>query len=99
MCLLLFTAPLLGLLPCAVAAYRPVIIFHGIFAGASNMDDLVQLIKNSHSGTDVYDINGFNKEFSILPMWEQVEGIRDKMLPIMKAAEDGVNLICFSQGE
>ena len=63
------------------------------------MADLVQLIEESHSGTKVYNIDGYNLKDSLLPMWEQVEGIKEKMLPIMQNATDGVNLICFSQGK
>ena len=63
------------------------------------MDDLVQLIKTNHSGTDVHDIDGYDDADSLVPMWKQVEGIKKKMLPIMQNATDGVNLICFSQGK
>ena len=63
------------------------------------MGDLVQLIKNSHSGTDVHDIDGYDGPISVTPMWKQVAGIKAKMLPIMEKATDGVNLICYSQGE
>ena len=31
-------------------------------------------------------------------MMDQVKGVYSKMKPIMEAAEDGVNLICYSQG-
>lgn len=82
-----------------IAAYRPVIIFHGILDGPSSMDDLVQQVKSSHSGTDVYDIDGYDHALSFIPMWKQVAGIKAKMLPIMEKATDGVNLICYSQGE
>ena len=63
------------------------------------MDDLVQLIENSHTETEVYNIDGYNDEYSFWPMWKQVEGIKEKMLPIMQNATDGVHLICYSQGK
>ena len=63
------------------------------------MDDLVNLIKDSHTGTEVYDIDGYDGLQSLWPMWKQVDKIKEKMLPIMQNATDGVHLICFSQGK
>ncbi len=82
-----------------LVAYKPVIIFHGILASSASMDDLVKLIKESHNGTEVHDIDGYDGVMSLTPMWEQVANIKAKMLPIMQQAKDGVNMICFSQGE
>ena len=31
-------------------------------------------------------------------MWDQVKGVYSKMKPVMDAAENGVNLVCYSQG-
>ncbi|XP_064383691.1 lysosomal thioesterase PPT2-A-like [Halichondria panicea] len=78
--------------------YRPVIIFHGIFSSSSYMEDLVALIHSDFNGTEVYNIDGYDAEYSLLPMWRQVNEIKGRMLPIMQNAKDGVNLICFSQG-
>ncbi len=63
------------------------------------MDDLVALIENGLNGSEVYNIDGYDAEYSLLPMWRQVADIRERMLPIMQQAKDGVSLICFSQGE
>ena len=63
------------------------------------MDDLVAHIKGAHNGTEVYNIDGYDDAESLTPMWEQVTNIKAKMLPIMQQAKDGINLICFSQGE
>jgi hypothetical protein len=76
-----------------------VIIFHGIFSDAKNMEDLVNLIQSAEPGTPVYNIDGYDNEESLAPMWEQVESIRAKMVPIMSNLTDGGHLICFSQGE
>lgn len=75
------------------------IIFHGIFSDAKNMEDLVSLIQSADPGTQVYNIDGYDNGESIAPMWEQVESIRGKMVPIMANLTDGGHLICFSQGE
>ncbi len=56
-------------------------------------------IKDSLSGIEVYNIDGYNNARSLTQMWEQVANIKAKMLPIMKNASDGVNMICYSQGK
>ena len=81
-----------------VGAYRPVIMFHGIFSDAKNMDNLQDMIQTASPGTQVFNIDGFDDADSLKPMWEQVDSIRSKMVPIMTNATDGVHLICFSQG-
>lgn len=81
-----------------VGAYRPVIIFHGIFADAQSMEGLVKMIQTASPGTQVHNIDGFDDVDSMKPMWEQVDSIKSKMLPFMMNETDGVHLICFSQG-
>ncbi len=63
------------------------------------MNDLVLLIEKGLKGIEVYNIDGYDEKYSILPMWRQVADIRERMLPIMRNATNGVNMICFSQGE
>ena len=46
----------------------------------------------------VTDISDYNDARSLEKMWDQVNGVYSKMKPVMDAAEDGVNLICYSQG-
>ena len=75
------------------------IIFHGIFSNAENMNDLTKLIQKYNPGTDVHNIDGYDDLESVAPMWEQVASIRSKMLPIMTKATDGVHMICYSQGK
>lgn len=72
---------------------------HGILDGPEGMVDLVSLIKNALPGTAIYNIDGYNYLDSGAKMWEQVDGIKTKMQPIFDNATDGVNLICYSQGE
>ena len=75
------------------------IIFHGIFSKAKDMEDLVGLIQRDHPGTEVHNIDGFDDLESMTEMWEQVASIKSKMMPIFNSATDGVNMICFSQGK
>lgn len=90
-------SPLL-LLCVYVGAYLPVIVLHGIFSDAANMDSLCDMIQSAHPGTQIYNIDGFDDMDSVLNMWEQVKSFKEKMLPIFKNSTDGVNMICFSQG-
>ena len=80
-------------------AYLPVIILHGIFSDAPNMVDLSNMIKKAHPGTVVYNIDGYDNAESLRDMWTQVNGFRKKMMPIFKNSTEGVNMICFSQGQ
>lgn len=63
------------------------------------MGDLVSLILGANPGTPIYNIDGFDNEDSLEPMWKQVDVIKAKMVPIMANLTDGGHLICFSQGK
>ena len=41
----------------------------------------MKLVKDNLNGTEVHNIDGYDFLESTTPMWEQVSGIRDKMLP------------------
>jgi len=56
------------------------------------------MVTTAHPETVVYNIDGFDDELSMLPMWDQVDYFKKKMLPIFQNSTDGVNMICFSQG-
>ena len=43
-------------LPDLTFGYRPIIIFHGIFASYSNMDGFTDMIEKAHPGTQVMSI-------------------------------------------
>ena len=74
-------------------------MLHGIFSSASNMESLGDMIQSAHPGTQIYNIDGFDDEDSMMvDMMTQVDGFRKKMMPIFKNSTDGVNMICFSQG-
>lgn len=63
------------------------------------MDDLISLISSSHPGTVIYNIDGFDDASSMESMWTQVTAFKKQMLPIFKNSTDGVNMICYSQGQ
>lgn len=79
-------------------AYKPVIIVHGLLDDPDNYATLAAFINQTYPGTKVIIVDAFNNNNSLQPMWKQVKGFREKMLPIMRSAQDGVNLICCSQG-
>ena len=88
----------LGCLCLTSDAYRPVILMHGIFDGAEGMSTLAQRIQTAHPGTSILNVDLYDYGDSIIRMWEQVNGVEEKVTPFMKSAADGVNMVCYSQG-
>ncbi|XP_051963620.1 lysosomal thioesterase PPT2-like [Xyrauchen texanus] len=81
-----------------VTGYKPVIIVHGILDGPKQFENLEKFLNQSHPGTIVTTIALYDYIASMKPLWLQVDGFREAIRPIMENAEDGVHLICFSQG-
>ncbi|XP_071802157.1 lysosomal thioesterase PPT2-A-like isoform X1 [Asterias amurensis] len=79
-------------------AYRPVILVHGVFAVNNSLAGLRQFITQAHPGTSVTSIPLFENLQSVEPLWKQVPKFAAAMRPIMQQAQDGVILICYSQG-
>jgi palmitoyl-protein thioesterase len=91
----------LFLLTCLVgkaASYRPIIVMHGILSGPNDLKSFIAMITTAYPGIEVHDISAYNDLNSLANMWDQVDGVYRKMKPIMDAASDGVNLLCYSQG-
>uniref|UniRef100_A0A673KNR2 palmitoyl-CoA hydrolase n=1 Tax=Sinocyclocheilus rhinocerous TaxID=307959 RepID=A0A673KNR2_9TELE len=93
-CVLIWAVFLLS----SVMGYRPVIIVHGILDGPRQFEILAKFINQSHPGTNVTTLALYDYTASLKPLWQQVDGFREAIRPIMESAEDGVHLICFSQG-
>lgn len=53
----------------------------------------------THPGTVVTVLDLFDGRESLRPLWEQVQGFREAVAPIMAKAPQGVHLICYSQGK
>ena len=85
-------------MPVATSTPLPVVMFHGIFAGPKTLSHLEKFIEEALPGAQVYNIDGFDDLESTTNMWEQLEGVRDKMVPIFQKHPEGVNMICYSQG-
>lgn len=77
---------------------KPIIIIHGILDAAVDMQDLKDNVEKARPGTVVHIIDLYDGYFSLLPLWEQVESVRNATKSIMGTAVDGVNIIAFSQG-
>ena len=81
------------------SCYRPVIVMHGILSGYQQQQELVDMITGAHQGTKVLNVDAYNDADSVFtPMWEQVDGVYKKIKDFMSEADNGVNMICFSQG-
>lgn len=82
----------------SVVGYKPVIIVHGILDGPRQFEILAKYINESHPGTSVTTFDLYDYIASLKPLWQQVEDFRQAISSIMQSADDGVHLICFSQG-
>ncbi|XP_060045517.1 lysosomal thioesterase PPT2 isoform X2 [Erinaceus europaeus] len=80
------------------AFYKPVIVVHGLFDSSYSFRHLLEYINETHPGTAVTVLDLFDGRESLRPLWEQVQGFREAVTPIMAKAPEGVNLICYSQG-
>lgn len=78
--------------------YKPVIIVHGVMSEASHMEDMKDLIEESHPGTNVTLVHLYPDVESFTPLQRQIRFWKKKMEPLMKEAVDGIHLICHSQG-
>ncbi|XP_072547096.1 lysosomal thioesterase PPT2-A-like [Salminus brasiliensis] len=82
----------------AATGYRPVIIVHGLFDGPKQFMKLGRFISQTHPGTNVTTIDLYDNMASLKPLWQQVDGFKKAIVPIMERATNGIHLICFSQG-
>ncbi|XP_045148406.1 lysosomal thioesterase PPT2 isoform X3 [Echinops telfairi] len=102
---ILYLLPLLLLLPTWPATpaprrapLKPVIVVHGLFDSSYSFRHLLEYINQTHPGTAVTVLDLFDGRESLRPLWEQVQGFREAVAPIMAKAPQGVHLICYSQG-
>uniref|UniRef100_A0A2I3RV74 Lysosomal thioesterase PPT2 n=1 Tax=Pan troglodytes TaxID=9598 RepID=A0A2I3RV74_PANTR len=80
------------------ASYKPVIVVHGLFDSSYSFRHLLEYINETHPGTVVTVLDLFDGRESLRPLWEQVQGFREAVVPIMAKAPQGLHLICYSQG-
>ncbi|XP_037959651.1 lysosomal thioesterase PPT2 homolog [Teleopsis dalmanni] len=80
------------------AAYKPVVILHGILSGAESMVILVREIEERHPGTKVYNCDKFSGWSSLESAWRQVEEVRDYIDTIGKIHPEGIIVLGYSQG-
>lgn len=89
---------LLALWVTVVGAYKPVILVHGVASYASNLQNLKRFILEAHPGTNVTVLSLYEGLDSLKNMWLQIDGFRKAVKAVMDESNDGVHLICFSQG-
>ncbi|KAH8305406.1 hypothetical protein KR018_002639, partial [Drosophila ironensis] len=80
------------------AAYKPLVILHGILSGSESMAFLVREIEEAHPGTIVYNCDKFSGWYSLENAWWQVEQIRDYLKEVGKLHPEGINVLGYSQG-
>ena len=79
--------------------YRPVVLLHGVFSTNESVADLASAILRAHPGTRLLNVDGFDNGASLDNMWEQVDGIYERIRDFMDQANDqGVHMVCYSQG-
>ncbi|XP_055639690.1 lysosomal thioesterase PPT2 homolog isoform X1 [Toxorhynchites rutilus septentrionalis] len=80
------------------AAYKPVVIIHGILTGADSMLVIMEEIERHHPGTIMYNTDRFGGWSSLENAWHQVFEFNDDLQQICKDHPDGVILLGYSQG-
>ena len=71
---------------------------HGILSSAKYMEPMRDFITSAYPGTKILNVNLFDDRESLTEMQKQVDAVKDVVLPFMRNATDGVNMVCFSQG-
>lgn len=79
--------------------YRPVVLMHGILSNAKYMEHMRDFITAAYPGTKILNVDLFDDEESLTEMKKQVDAVRAVVHPFMLNATDGVNMVCFSQGQ
>lgn len=80
-------------------AYRPVVLMHGVLSNAKYMEHIRDYITKAHSGTPILNVDLFDDSESLTEMQKQLDAVRAFVRPFMLNATDGVNMVCFSQGQ
>lgn len=73
-----------------IAAYKPVVIFHGILSGSESMTSLQQFIEAEHPGTKVYNCDLFSNWYSLESAWKQVLQFRNYLDAIGRLHPEGI---------
>ncbi|XP_021344921.1 lysosomal thioesterase PPT2-A-like, partial [Mizuhopecten yessoensis] len=77
---------------------KPIIFMHGIIAAPDEADPLRGFVEEAFPGTNVTAIDAFNHLQSVVPMWTQINTIKEMVRESLVNSPEGINLICFSQG-
>ncbi|KAB0400295.1 hypothetical protein E2I00_011756, partial [Balaenoptera physalus] len=81
---------MLGLPGLRLPPAGPVIVVHGLFDSSYSFRHLLEYINETHPGTVVTVLDLFDGRESLRPLWEQVQGFREAVAPIMAKAPQGM---------
>ncbi|XP_061170118.1 lysosomal thioesterase PPT2-A-like [Saccostrea echinata] len=81
-----------------VAAYKAVVFIHGLNGTSLDGNLINDIIQKLHPGTPYYAVNAFERLQTLLPLWEEVNIVKPYLLKYMRAHQEGIHLICYSQG-
>nr|XP_036220807.1 lysosomal thioesterase PPT2 homolog isoform X1 [Bactrocera oleae] len=80
------------------AAYKPVVLLHGILSGPEKMIALVEEIEKAHPKTKIYNFDKYDGWSSLENTWRQVIEFRNFLEVIGTKHPDGINVVGYSQG-
>eukprot|EP01027_Heterolobosea_sp_BB2_P016872 GEZU01023954.1.p1 GENE.GEZU01023954.1~~GEZU01023954.1.p1 ORF type:complete len:358 (+),score=70.23 GEZU01023954.1:98-1075(+) len=103
LCLIVVVVVVSSIATCAVHAYKPVIMMHGILSTERDFDHVEKLIQQIHPGTFTLSLPIFTGNDSVeTPMWTQVQGYIEYLTQVINnntdVFEDGFHIIAHSQG-
>ena len=92
---------LLALAAASSSASRPVILVHGLaFGYSTGMEKLLHIFEKESPETKVYLVKAHANDTSLTtPMWTQVNDTFEEIKMKLQSAQEGVTIICYSQGK
>jgi len=85
-----------------VPAYRPVLLFHGLMEGSSDLDEVSAWIREAHPQTSVFNLRMFEGSQSFQPLPQQTTAVMAQIRSLASqnaaAFARGYHLVCHSQG-
>ena len=83
------------------AAYRPVILMHGVDNDAGEMRTIQDLLQDDHKGTVTTSLAVFEHRASLTPLDKQVRGVMDAVRNLVSQNTslyaNGYHFVCKSQ--
>ncbi|XP_062615868.1 LOW QUALITY PROTEIN: lysosomal thioesterase PPT2-A-like [Saccostrea cucullata] len=77
---------------------KAIVFIHGILGNYEEGTDIQRWVEEVHPDTPFYSIALYQRISSLVPLWKQIDIIKNDVVGIMNNHTDGIHLICFSQG-